>query len=141
MEKEPIDFSQINSPATHKKDANYILQASTINFENSHEKLPSTKIICPLSIQLSTIHQVFQKTAEKSGFGIIESEENYSTAVYRKFFSIKKILSCCFTVNIDDDITAVKLEVLLNEEKCVRQVRLKGLYGVFYKKIKNRIVS
>ena len=113
------------------KQANYILRASSVSFETAQEtKLPAIKAICSLSIQLGTIHEIFQTTVTKLGFEIIEEEEGYATAVYRRTCSLKKLLSCCFKVNDEDSITAVKLVIGLNESKCIRQIGLKGLYGV-----------
>jgi len=111
-------------------DRNYILEASNNSLESAHDyKLPFATLTSPLQVQIKDLHQLFQQTATKLGFGIIESGESYSTAVYRKCCSIKRILSLCCAVQ-DHDITAVKIEVTLNEAKCVRQVKIKGIYGV-----------
>jgi hypothetical protein len=68
--------------------------------------------------------------ASKLAFGIIEEEENSSTAVHRKFFSVQNFISLFCKSKETDCITAVKLEINLNETTCYRQVKLKGLYGV-----------
>lgn len=121
-----MDLSSAGSPL----DRNYIFEASNSTLESAHEyKLPVSNLTCPLQVQIKDVHQIFQQTAAKLGFGIIEAEENFSTAVYRKCCSIKRVLSLCCPVQ-DHNITAVKLEVSLNEAKCVRQIKVKGVYGV-----------
>lgn len=126
MEREPLDISL----AATSMERNYILEASNNSLESAHEyRLPSATLTSPLQVQVRDLHQFFQQCVTKLGFGIIESEESYSTAVYRKCCSVKRILSLCCAVQ-DHDITAVKMEVSLNEAKCVRQVKIKGVYGV-----------
>lgn len=91
--------------------------------------LPNAKLNCPLSINHSQIHQLFHTAACKLGFSIIEEEESFSTAVYRKLFSMKALLFWRRSKPAEQ-ITAVKLEIVLNESACCRLVKLNGLYGV-----------
>ena len=100
--------------------------------------MPISNMVCSLNVQLGDIHKIFEMTSSKFGFNIIESEERYSTAVYRKCCSIRSLFSfCCKTK--DNNMTAIKLETALNEEKCIRKVRIRGIYGVIIYFKQNRI--
>ena len=94
------------------------------------KKLPWIKINCPLNIDIVAIHQLFNSISYSLRFGIIDSEENFSTAVYRKSWSIKTLIQYCCKNKELDNITAIKLEITLDEAKFTRQIKLKGLYGV-----------
>ncbi len=131
----------LGSPSSAKDPArlgNYILRSSSGSFDTSHEStLPGARVECPLSVALATIHRIFQLVARKSGFEIIEEDEGAATAVYRRAFSLKRLVSCCTKCfrspsAEDDDISAIKLEVELNEAKFMRLAKLRGLYGVLF---------
>ena len=61
-------------------------------------------------------------------------EEFIATAVHKEPFSLKKIFSRCFPVNkhCEEDeqmISAIRLQISVNDTKGCRKITLKGLYG------------
>lgn len=54
------------------------------------------------------------------------------TAVYKPSFSFKKLFSCCFEVNSEENgVSAVKMQITMEEDKNLKKVTIKGLSGVF----------
>ena len=79
------------------------------------------------------MHLLFQNVALKLGYKIVESEEGFATAVYKRGCSWKRAISCCFQNYAQEEaenITAIKLAISLDESKCNQRIILKGLYGV-----------
>jgi len=124
-----MNYTISNSSTVGKKDSDNDFKGKFLE-SRKEIALPSLVITCPLNVQLTNIHQLFHIVAKKLAFGIIDEEENFATAVYRKFFSIKNFMSFFRKNKETDCITAIKLEISLNETTCFRQVKLKGLYGV-----------
>ena len=124
-----LERESINLVSSSSK--NYIFDGSGNSLQVSQEfRLPLYSVTCSLNVHIKKINELFQRIAIKLGFGIIEKEENFSMAVYRKCCSIKKMLSLCFNVQDDSIMTAIKLEITLNEIKCLREIKVKGVYGV-----------
>jgi len=93
-------------------------------------QFPSEVINCPLNVTIDYINQSFQQIVENLKFGIMEIEERYTTAIHKKRCSLKYLFSFCFSRFKNDTITAVKMEIELDEIKCLRRITIKGLYGV-----------
>jgi hypothetical protein len=68
---------------------------------------------------------------------VIEMESNLATAVNKEPFSIKRMFLRCLPFSGDSKkeqpnestISAVRLQISVNEAKCCRKITVKGLYG------------
>ncbi len=65
-------------------------------------------------------------------------EQTSATAVNKEPFSIKKMFMRCIPFSdykkeqpTESFISAIKLEISVNEVKCCRKIKLKGVYGSF----------
>jgi hypothetical protein len=93
--------------------------------------LPLAKVSVPFSVTSSKVIEVFVKAATKKRFQIIEQSGSLVTAVYKGHLSFKDLLLCCLPVERRSRgvVSAVRLNLAVNEEKCMRTVVVKGLYG------------
>lgn len=97
----------------------------------SPSALPQIKISVPFSVTSSKIIEVFVKAAGKKRFQVIEQSNSLATAVFKEQLNIKDFLLCCLPVERRSRgiVSAVRLNIVVNEVKCMRTVLLKGLYG------------
>ena len=65
-------------------------------------------------------------------------EQNFATAVNKEPFSLKRMFMRCFPFQdfkkeqpTDSFISAVRLQISVNEFKSCRKITLKGLYGEY----------
>jgi hypothetical protein len=86
----------------------------------------------------SDIFEAFAIVSKKERFQVIEMEQTSATAVNKEPFSIKKMFLRCIPFSDfkkeqpnESFISAIKLEISVNEVKCCRKIKLKGLYGSF----------
>ena len=58
-------------------------------------------------------------------------DETIATAVFKESFSLRKMFSRCFPANKqgEDVISAVRLQILVNDVRTCRKILIKGLYG------------
>lgn len=62
-------------------------------------------------------------------------DQNIATAVNKEPFSFKKILMRCLPFSdlkretTENLISAIRLQITVNEVKCCRKIALKGMYG------------
>ena len=88
------------------------------------------KLQIPLTMGTEQINRMFQKLALNMKFEVIESEKNSSIIVYKEFCSLKNLLSFFLEGYLEETVTALKLEINLDERTCCREIIVKGLYGV-----------
>ena len=75
--------------------------------------------------------------SKATAFQVIEMESNLATAVNKEPFSIKRMFLRCLPFSGDSKkeqpnestISAVRLQISVNEAKCCRKITVKGLYG------------
>lgn len=75
--------------------------------------------------------------SKSKSFQIIEMEANLATAVNKEPFSFRKMFLRCLPFNSDSKhetpneatISAIRLQITVNEAKCCRKIAVKGLYG------------
>lgn len=97
--------------------------------------LPLLKINVPLAISTHDVFDVFQFVAAKEKFQTIELEQTIATAVSKEPFSIRKMfLKClpfadCGRSMGSSPISAVRLQIMVNDVKGCRKIIVKGLYG------------
>ena len=99
--------------------------------------LPLLKINVPLSISTHDIFDVFSAVSSKEKFQIIEMEQTIATAVNKEPFSLKRMFLKCLPFTEDkggnmtseSPISAVRLQISINDVKGCRKIFLKGLYG------------
>ena len=103
--------------------------------------MPSLKLNVPLSINSNDIFEVFSLVSKKEKFQVIEMEQTIATAVNKEPFSLKQMLFKCFPfteggrsgkdgdMTGDSPISAVRLQLSVNDMKGCRKITLKGLYG------------
>ena len=111
------------------------------------------KVNVPLALSSNKIFEIFGQVSKLQDFEIIEMEQSIATAVYKEPYSIKQMLLKCLPCStkeltqspefneIEDmsmqssrpteqsSISAVRLQISINEIKCCRKISLKGLYG------------
>ena len=110
-------------------DDNYIMQSIVSPRE---AKLPSIKLVLPLSFPKETIQGAFKLVANKLMFKIIDTGENYMTAVHQIGLSIRKLLCCFQSMLGPEQASAVKLIIRSDEQRSHRLVTLKSLSGVHF---------
>ena len=100
---------------------------------NANElKLPIVNYFVPLLMSTNSVLEIFKHTCKQQNFQIIELEGDSSTAVYKEPFSFKKLIFKCIPVLGDDDedsVSAVRINLAVDESKGCRKITLKGLYG------------
>jgi hypothetical protein len=75
--------------------------------------------------------------SRRERFQVIEMEQTIATAVNKEPFSIKRMFMRCIPFSADfkqrdqneSFISAIRLQLSVNEVKCCRKIALKGLYG------------
>jgi len=107
-----------------------------MNVGSIRASLPLLKINVPLSISTQDIFDIFQVVSGKEKFQIIELEQTIATAVNKEPFSLKKMFLKCVpfadggrAMNGSSPISAVRLQITINDVKGCRKIILKGLYG------------
>ncbi len=99
--------------------------------------LPLLKINVPLSIVTHDIFDIFQNVSANEKFQIIELEQTIATAVNKEPFSLRKMFLKCLpfadggkgNMTGGSPISAVRLQISINDVKGCRKITLKGLYG------------
>ncbi|CDW77121.1 UNKNOWN [Stylonychia lemnae] len=99
-------------------------------------QLPQMKVNIPLGVSGNDIFEIFSGICKAQRFQVIEMDQNIATAVNKEPFSIKRIFQRCFPFQdgkrenqSDSQISAVRLQISLNEIKMCRKITIKGLYG------------
>lgn len=109
-------------------------------FEESHSEcdlislkdsaLPGYKSDLPSHVSVNKIVSAFERTCVAGHFQIIEQGGAIATAVRRENVQWKDLLLCCFASEKHiRAVTAVRMEVKVNEKLHTRTVLLKGIYG------------
>lgn len=101
--------------------------------------MPSLKINVPLALTSSDIFEGFSHVCRSQKFQIIEMDAQLATAVNKEPFSIKKMFLRCIPFSglsgdqreaqADQTISAIRLQITINDVKCCRKLTVKGLYG------------
>ena len=101
--------------------------------------LPLLKINVPLTLSTHDIFDVFSVVSGKTKFQIIEMEQTIATAVNKEPFSLKRMFMKCLpftegnqeagSMVSNSPISAVRLQITVNDTKGCRKIILKGLYG------------
>ena len=97
-------------------------------------QLPHIKINVPMVVTSNDVYEIFTAVCRHNDFQIIEMDQNIATAVNKEPFSFKKILQRCIPFSdkskeSESIISALRLQISINDVKCCRKVSLKGLYG------------
>lgn len=97
------------------------------------------KINVPLSLSTHDVFDVFSFVSSKTKFQIIEMEQTIATAVNKEPFSLRKMFLKCLpfaenkggsgNMTNNSPISAVRLQIMVNDVKGCRKITLKGLYG------------
>jgi len=109
-------------------------------FEESHSEcdlvslkdsaLPGYKTDLPYHVSVNKIVDAFERTCALGRFQIIEQGGAIATAVRRENVRLKDLLLCCFSSEKQvRAVTAVRIQVSVNETQRTRTVLLKGIYG------------
>ena len=104
----------------------------------------------PLSLTTHDIFDVFSFVSNKAKFQVIEMEQTIATAVNKEPFSLRKMFLKCLpsfqqqdttkgamggsrpsqgNLTNNSPISAVRLQITVNDVKGCRKITLKGLYG------------
>lgn len=111
------------------------------------------KVNIPLAISGNDVFEIFTSICKGQRFQVIEMDQNIATAVNKEPFSLKKIFQRCIPFASDatkksdseSQISAVRLQISINDVKVCRKIALKGLYGdqtklqEFVNSFKNRL--
>ncbi|CDW76663.1 UNKNOWN [Stylonychia lemnae] len=135
-----IDYDQQTNPNKSNQDRNQVIPKKSnkkkISTMSLKQTLPSFKLNVPLSVSTSEIFEVFTSISKAQRFQIIEMEQSLATAVNKEPFSIKKMFMRCIPFSDgknsqqnDSFISAIRIQISVNEQKCCRKIHLKGLYG------------
>jgi len=107
-----------------------------MNVASIKASLPLLKINVPLSISTHDVFDIFQVVSGKEKFQIIELEQTIATAVNKEPFSLRKMFLKCLpfadggrAMSGSAPISAVRLQIMINDVKGCRKIILKGLYG------------
>ena len=100
--------------------------------------LPILKINVPLTLSTHDVFDVFSFVSSKTKFQVIEMEQTIATAVNKEPFSLRKMFLKCLpfaeakgngNMTNNSPISAVRLQITVNDVKGCRKITLKGLYG------------
>lgn len=116
------------------KGRNQGIRSSQFNLRTT---MPVLKLNVPLSCNSSDLFEIFSLVSKKEKFQVIEMDQTIATAVNKVHVSIKQMLMNCLPFGhnghkVDDKespISAVRLQLSVNDLKGCRKVTLKGLYG------------
>ena len=99
-------------------------------FNSKDTHLPIYRSVLPFHVSVNKIVSSFEKTCASEGFQIIEQGGAIATAVRRERFHVKDLLLCCLpAANRTQSVSALRLQVTVNDRQRTRTVLLKGLYG------------
>lgn len=115
-------------------------QVNKLGSISMKQHFPSLKLNVPLALSSNEIFEVFVGISKNQKFQIIEMEQGTATAVNKEQFSIKRMFMRCLPFQdfkreqpSDSPISAIKLEIRVNEIKVCRKIILKGIYGEFHR--------
>jgi hypothetical protein len=98
--------------------------------------MPILKLNVPLSVNSNDIFDIFTVVSKKEKFQVIEMDQTIATAVNKEPFSFKQLIMRCFPFteggqkdDKESPISAVRLQLSVNDLKGCRKITLKGLYG------------
>jgi hypothetical protein len=119
----PSEYTEIQLSPQKAKDF--------LPLHDSGTHLPHFKINLPLGASSSKILEIFVKAAAKKRFQVIEQNGTMATAVFKAGFNLRSLILCCLSQEAREQATvsAVRLAISVNEQKCMRTVLCKGLYG------------
>lgn len=108
-----------------------ILKTDSGLVENIEYFLPSFQIDLPFSYPTTEIFDIFEISASKKHFQVIEKNSTMATAVIKERYSIKNILLCCLAPEQRQKsiVSAVRMHITVNEATCRRTLHVKGIYG------------
>lgn len=81
------------------------------------------------AVPSSLLFDLFFETCDSHHFHVIEQSEGLITAVNRSKMTLKSCLCHCLRREKSGELTAVRLQIRVNERKCKKTVVLKGIYG------------
>lgn len=110
---------------------NYIMKSTFAN-KDAENKLPITKLAVTLTFPTETIRSTFTDVARKLGFYIIDSGIDYSMAVHKPGFSLRRILCCCPRLFGPEKMTAIKVLYEVNKPHNKKVITVIGLSGVLF---------
>ena len=103
------------------------------------QSLPVLKVNVPLAISTHDVFDIFTQISGKNKFQVIEMEQTIATAVNKEPFSLRKMFLKCLpfaeskggvdNMTSHSPISAVRLQITVNDIKGSRKIILKGLYG------------
>ena len=99
--------------------------------------MPVLKLNVPLQCNSSELFEIFSVVSGKQKFQVIEMDQTIATAVNKEPFSLKQMILKCFPFTEggarrgpdESPISAVRLQLSVNDIKGCRKITLKGLYG------------
>jgi hypothetical protein len=99
-----------------------------VNPKDNH--LPDYRTDLPFHVSINKILDTFEQTCAAAHFQIIEQGGAVATAVRRERIRLIDVILCCFSHEKRiQAVTAIRLQVSVNESQHTRTVLLKGVYG------------
>ena len=131
-----IDSSILSDPVKvdHSLEVAYIpgSQKSPREIGKSRVRLPSFKVVVPLSVSSSFLFELFISSCTKYKFHITEQTSHSITANQTLTSTMRNLFTCIVPISEEKKAktsSIVRIDVAINEKNCARVVTVKGTYG------------
>lgn len=131
-----IDSSIVSNPAKVDKslEVAYIpgSQKSPREIGKSRVRLPSFKVVVPLSVTSSFLFDLFLSSCSKYKFLVTEQTSHSITAMQTLTSTMRNLFTCILPISEEKKAktsSIVRIDIAVNEKNCARVVTVKGTYG------------
>lgn len=131
-----IDSSIVSDPVKVDKslEVAYIpgSQKSPREIGKSRVRLPSFKVVVPLSVSSNFLFDLFISSCTKYKFHITEQTSHSITAIQTLTSTMRNLFTCIVPISEEKKAktsSIVRIDVAVNEKNCARVVTVKGTYG------------
>lgn len=131
-----IDSSILSDPVKvdHSLEVAYMpgSQKSPREIGKSRVRLPSFKVVVPLSVSSSFLFELFISSCTKYKFHITEQTSHSITAIQTLTSTMRNLFTCIVPISEEKKAktsSIVRIDVAINEKNCARVVTVKGTYG------------
>lgn len=107
-------------------------QKSPREIGKSRVRLPSFKVVVPLSVTSSFLFDLFLSSCSKHKFLVTEQTSHSITAIQTLTSTMRNLFTCILPLSDEKKAktsSIVRIDIAVNEKNCARVVTVKGTYG------------
>jgi hypothetical protein len=107
-------------------------QKSPREIGKSRVRLPSFKVVVPLSVSSSFLFDLFISSCTRYKFHITEQTSHSITAIQTLTSTMRNLFTCILPISEEKKAktsSIVRIDIAVNEKNCARVVTVKGTYG------------